>query len=204
MEHEAFTDKDKEAFRQLVRVVIQDFLPFTKRIFENLYSRENVEQLALSTPYAINHRLAPTSTMVLGHTSYMVDLKMELNIREIGEPLRSLAPDVFEEMEASGNLHLTRQEQELPKEDEDVSGLGEVGEDMAEGSGMESETEGKLMDSKQSDEHSLEFGDAGSSKELNREGIDDGVEETLPVNAKSDETTVRDWKSTNLALNKED
>lgn len=102
MEHETFTDKDSEAFKQLVRVVVRDFLPFVKRMFGNLYSEGKVEELALCTPYCLRHRTVGTGT---GRAKAGgVDLSMELDIKEMSEVLRAVASDVIEELEASQRL----------------------------------------------------------------------------------------------------
>lgn len=113
VEHEAFTDRDTQAFKQLVRVVIRDFLPFIKRVFANLYSDAKVEQLALSTPCALWHQgsAAPPSLSVAtpSASKVAVDLNMRLDMGEIGEPLRNVAPDVFEELEMAQRRHQEEQ-----------------------------------------------------------------------------------------------
>lgn len=106
VEHEAFTDRDAQAFRQLVRVMIRDFLPFVKRAFTNLYSEAQVEQLALSTPCALWHQgsAAPPRTLGVATPSaskVAVNLNMCLEVGEIGGPLREVVPDVFEELEVA-------------------------------------------------------------------------------------------------------
>lgn len=103
VEHETFTDKDSEAFKQLVRVVVRDFLPFVKRMFGNLYSEGKVEELALCTPYCLRHRTVGTGTGRAGKAGG-VDLSMELDIKEMSEVLRAVASDVIEELEASQRL----------------------------------------------------------------------------------------------------
>ena len=113
-----------EAYRQLVRVAIRDFLPFVKQMFTGLFSAEQVEQLALSTPYSLRHRATPSSA--LGTYKVGVDLNMQLDIKEIGEVLRGVAPEVFAELEAS--------EQErgvvlgVVSRVEGTTGLGKAGE----------------------------------------------------------------------------
>ncbi len=96
VEHEAFTDKDAETFKQLVRVVVQDFLPFVKMVFTNLYSEVKVEQLARCTPCALwQHAVPPSSTS----SKAAVDMKMGLVVEELSEPLREVAGEVLQELE---------------------------------------------------------------------------------------------------------
>ena len=111
MEHGSFTQQEATAFNQLVRVLVRDFLPFVKRIFTSLFSETAVEQLALSTPYALRHgkKAPPTSgtgsdgggvqlvTIRTGRPG--VELGMDLNMENLAEPLRKIAPGVFEEMD---------------------------------------------------------------------------------------------------------
>lgn len=100
VEHEGFTKKDTEAYTQLVRVVVRDFLPFVKQVFSSLYSESQVESLALCTPYCLRHRTGPPPSSA-GLASYKVgvDLNMQLDVKEMGEVLRGVAPEVFEELE---------------------------------------------------------------------------------------------------------
>lgn len=86
-----------------MHVVVCDFLPFVKRLLTNLYPEAQVEQLALSTPYALRHRTTPTALPAVGLGSHKVgvDLNMQLDVKEIGEVLRGVAPEVFEEMESA-------------------------------------------------------------------------------------------------------
>lgn len=101
VEHEAFTHKDTEAYKQFVCVMICDFLPFIKRTISTLYSEVLVEQLALSTPYPLR---CPAHTPTIGARSKAtLDLNMELKLEEISQPLRGVAPDVFKEVELAGN-----------------------------------------------------------------------------------------------------
>ena len=139
IEHEAFTDKEKVAFKQLVRVMISDFLPFVKRTFDNLYPEDKVSQLALSTPYALRHRHAVPLASGRGIYKAGVDLRMELNVRGIGEGLRSVAPDVFEDLEPESE----RLELELD-ESQDVA-VGE-GSTEAGGGAMESRGPGETKE----------------------------------------------------------
>ena len=106
VEHEAFTNKDVEAYQQFVRVMFHDFLPFVKRTFSTLFSEVMVEQVALSTPYPLRkchaHTTVSASTIgTRGKTS--LDLNMKLNLEEISQPLRGVAPDVFKEIELAAN-----------------------------------------------------------------------------------------------------
>ena len=55
VEHGSFTPQEVTAFNQLVRVLVRDFLPFVKNVFTSLFCESAVEQMALSTPYALRH-----------------------------------------------------------------------------------------------------------------------------------------------------
>ena len=103
MEHASFTDKESEAFLQLCRVVLLDFLPFIKRCFESLFSESTVEPVALSTPYALRH-CRKQKVGVLTGSRAGIDLKLELDIKAIGEMLRGVAPEVFDELERQSSL----------------------------------------------------------------------------------------------------
>ena len=103
------------AYEQLVRVVVRDFLPFVKQTFDSLYSKEGVEQLALSTPYALQHATPPIQAGARGiGAKPTVELRMKLEVEELYEPLRSVAPDVIREVESAKRLNLlTQQEEEI-------------------------------------------------------------------------------------------
>ena len=103
VEHASFTDKESEAFLQLCRVVLLDFLPFVKRCFESLFSESTVEPVALSTPYALRH-CQKQKAGVLPGSKPRVDIKMELDVKAIGEVLRGVAPEVFDEFERQSSL----------------------------------------------------------------------------------------------------
>ena len=103
MEHASFTDKESEAFLQLCRVVLLDFLPFIKRCFESLFSESTVEPVALSTPYALRH-CRKQKVGVLTGSRPGIDIKLELDIKAIGETLRGVAPEVFDELERQSSL----------------------------------------------------------------------------------------------------
>ena len=103
MEHASFTDKESEAFLQLCRVVLLDFLPFVKRCFESLFSESTVEPVALSTPYALRHCRKQKAGVLPGSRSG-VDIRMELDVKAIGETLRGVAPEVFDELERQSSL----------------------------------------------------------------------------------------------------
>ena len=123
VEHEAFTNKDMEAYQQFVRVMFHDFLPFVKRTVSTLYSEVLVEQVALSTPYPLRkchaHTTVSTSTIgTRGKTS--LDLNMELNLEEISQPLRGVAPEVFKEIE------LAASRLQVPELEAELSGAGSV------------------------------------------------------------------------------
>ena len=103
VEHASFTDKESEAFLQLCRVVLLDFLPFIKRCFESLFSESTVEPVALSTPYALRH-CGKQKTGVLTGSRPGIDIKLELDVKAIGEMLRGVAPEVFDELERQSSL----------------------------------------------------------------------------------------------------
>ena len=103
VEHASFTDKESEAFLQLCRVVLLDFLPFVKRCFESLFSESTVEPVALSTPYGLRH-CQKQKAGVLPGSRPGVDIKMELDVKAIGEMLRGVAPEVFDELERQSSL----------------------------------------------------------------------------------------------------
>ena len=103
MEHASFTDKESEAFLQLCHVVLLDFLPFVKRCFESLFSESTVEPVALSTPYALRH-CRKQKAGVLPGSRPGVDIRMELDVKVIGEMLRGVAPEVFDELERQSSL----------------------------------------------------------------------------------------------------
>lgn len=109
VEHTSFTEKESEAFMQLSRVTVEDFLPFIKKCFDAVFSESAIEQLALSTPYALrhckNHKQEETgSVSVLQGLKPSVDLRMELNVKSIAEVLRTVVPEVFDEMERQSSL----------------------------------------------------------------------------------------------------
>ena len=100
-----------------------------------------MEQLALSTPYALRHssKSAPptskdrTSSSSLETAHHLIsrgrpklDLGMELDMDGIAEPLKRVAPDVFEEMEdlrrhefaaTVAELHDSRKEERVDRDD---------------------------------------------------------------------------------------
>ncbi len=102
MEHSSFTEREADAFTQLCRVVILDFLPFVRKCFDSLFSVSSVEQLALSTPYALRHRKTrcQDGSTIAPSLRPSVQLDMELDVKVIGEVLRGIAPGIFEEQEA--------------------------------------------------------------------------------------------------------
>ena len=114
VEHASFSEKESEAFMQLSRVIVEDFLPFIKKCFDTVFSESMVEQLALSTPYALRHyknhkqetgtSTSPSSVSVLHGVKPSVDLRMELNVRSIGEVLKTVVPQVFDEIERQSSL----------------------------------------------------------------------------------------------------
>lgn len=118
IEHEAFSGKDSEAFRQLVRVVVRDFLPFVKRTFTNLYSEVKVQELARSTPCALWQQ--STSHAPMAHKA-AISLHMDLVVEKIVEPLRTVAPRVFEELETLEQQRRLQEQQLVAAREEGVA-----------------------------------------------------------------------------------
>ena len=110
VEHASFSGREAEAYQQLCRVMVLDFLPFVKKCFETLFSAAAVEQLALTTPYALKHAERrgedEGERVPVGRTTKHLDLNMELDVAAIGEALRPFAPEVFEEIERQTSLSL--------------------------------------------------------------------------------------------------
>lgn len=134
-EHESFSEREKKAYEQLVKVVIQDFLPFVKQVFGNLYRHQPVEQIALSTTYSLRYRTAKSSSSSQASTSGLssaklaVDLRMDLDVAEIGEMLRPGAASVFDELEHR------RQQQSMASlgvKVQDVSSARQTGESVVD------------------------------------------------------------------------
>jgi len=103
VEHATFSDRESKAFTQLCRVLLQDFLPFVKRCFESLYSESSVEPLALSTPYTLRH-CKKHKPGVLPSSRPGVEIEMELDVKAIGETLRGVAPEAFDDLEQQSRL----------------------------------------------------------------------------------------------------
>ena len=103
VEHATFSDRESKAFTQLCRVLLQDFLPFVKRCFESLYSESSVEPLALSTPYTLRH-CKKHKPGVLPSSRPGVEIEMELDVKAIGETLRGVAPEAFDDLEHQSRL----------------------------------------------------------------------------------------------------
>ena len=149
IEHEAFTERDSAAYEQLVRVVARDFLPFIKQTFDSLYSEERVEQLALSTPYALRHATPPSQVGAWARgigAKPTLELRMKLDIEEISKPLRSVALEVIKEVESAGRpVLLTQQEEEevavATAVDPEGVGEGSVSGEIGDRAVMEGERE---------------------------------------------------------------
>ena len=86
VEHASFTDKESEAFR-----------------FKSVFSESTVEPVALSTPYALRH-CQKQKAGVLPGSRPGVDIRMELDVKVIGEMLRGVTPEVFDELERQSSL----------------------------------------------------------------------------------------------------
>ena len=137
VEHEAFSERDGEAYKQLVRVVVRDFLPFVKQMFDSLYSEERVEQLALSTPYALQHATPPLQVGARGiGAKPTVELRMKLEVEELYEPLRSVAPDVITEVESARRPNLLNQQEEVVPLATDIEPAAALLEEGGEGEGV--------------------------------------------------------------------
>ena len=82
-----------------MRVVVADFLPFVKQMYDSLFKTQPVEAVAISSPYALKHTRTHTS-LPSSLLSSKLNLGMELDVTEIAEPLRSVAETVFKENES--------------------------------------------------------------------------------------------------------
>ena len=190
MEHSSFTQQELTAFNQLVRVLVRDLLPFIKRIFTSLFSETVVEQLALSTPYALRHNKKSPSTSSLSSTTSassssvafeggalvrtgrpVVNLGMELNMDAIAEPLRQVAATVFQEMETMKQQDFALAVNELHQSS---GGGGESGE-----GGDGGEVERSAMKTVQKDNEIDDGGIVMKSDQVGREKEKEKEEETL-------------------------
>ena len=122
VEHGSFTEREMETYQQLVRVLVRDFLPYVKHMFESLFSESAVEQLALMSSYPLHHStpVGGSGTSLLSASRTGIKLGMELNVESIAEPLKTVAPDVFEELAALKRKQFVEKHQ---------SGLSELGTD---------------------------------------------------------------------------
>ena len=96
MECKNFTEKEKTAFEQMCRVVLNDFLPFVRKLFTTIFSQSAVEELVRSTPYALQCIRKNAARRQRDQSDSSLDLRMELDVRAIGEPLRKVVPALFE------------------------------------------------------------------------------------------------------------
>lgn len=154
VEHASFSEKEFKAYHQLCRVIVTEFLPFVKRCFDNLFHDSSVEQLALTCPYALQqqqqqqqHRTQPPELIVAatlrgntGGKPPWVKLRMELDVKRIGETLREVCPEVFSELEQQQQLvSLTELSSLLAAEEEGGGGGGRALDSAVEGEGVPSE-----------------------------------------------------------------
>jgi len=131
----------------MVRVVVTDFLPFVKTVFESLYSQGKVSQLALAcSALALKHQVSTAKPLTSARSgSSSLDIKMELDLKDLATPLKSVAPDVFEEMEAiAAKKHLRQQELATVSQDvkEEVADqeVGAAKEELQETVGLDSQS----------------------------------------------------------------
>ncbi len=89
-----------EAYEQLVRVVVRDFLPFLKQVFDAMFKTQSVQAVALSSTYALKHTKSLSTTLSGSIFASKLDLGMGLDVGVLSEPLRSIVPCVFEEEHA--------------------------------------------------------------------------------------------------------
>lgn len=80
-------------------MVVRDFLPFVKQVFETLFKAQPVQAVAVSTMYALKQNKTLSTTLSGSILSSKLNLGMELDDKVLAEPLRSVAASVFEEME---------------------------------------------------------------------------------------------------------
>lgn len=79
---------------------MRDFLPFVKQVFETLFKTQPIQAVALSSTYALKHTRTVSSAASGSVFASQLMLGMELDVTALAEPLRSIAPSVFEENES--------------------------------------------------------------------------------------------------------
>ncbi len=114
IEHGSFTTREKEAYEQLVRVVVRDFLPFLKQVFDAMFKTQSVQAVALSSAYALKHTKSLSTTLSGSVIASKLDLGMELDLTLLTEPLKSIAACVFEEKEAAQHAKILSEQEKPP------------------------------------------------------------------------------------------
>ena len=135
MEHGGFTAVETAAFLQLCRLVVIDFLPYIQKVLSVLYQENTVQQLASCTLASRQTgRTEELSSLLLHITSFdshqRLSIKVGISVAQLAEPLREVAPEVFEELEKERVRRSLEQFQQLP-----AQGTEEVDEEEEEEEG---------------------------------------------------------------------
>ena len=94
IEHDSFTKSETQAFKQLCRVIVLDFLPFIESCLSVFFPEEKVQLIASST--VITSWLKETDSQ---SSSKKQVLMIGIDARKLAEPLRTLVPELFNEIE---------------------------------------------------------------------------------------------------------
>ena len=111
----ALTSEEQASFQQLVRVVVQHFLPYICKCFSSLFTKSPLTALTLTTTLNSHPRTShpshpPPSSSTLSQWA-------ELDVIAMATPLRSLCPDVFSELEQLTHDHVTEIEDHVTEND---------------------------------------------------------------------------------------
>ncbi len=162
----------------MVRVVVTDFLPFIKAVFDNLYSKDRVSQLALiGSAFSLRHQAATPSVRAGTQSSVRgsagcLSLKMDLDVVEIASPLKSVAPGVFQEIEAAAKEKLLKEDVLMA---EVASGL----EEFSASPGTEKEVDVVVAPVEESDSTKLEGIAVECEEDQKLSRIIDAAQETV-------------------------
>lgn len=92
IEHNSFTKSEAQAFTQLCRVIVMEFLPFIENCLSVFFPKDKVQKLiacnSLQSRTQKDHPTSDRDPLIIG-----------INARKMAEPLRSLVPELFEEIE---------------------------------------------------------------------------------------------------------
>lgn len=106
IENSNFTKSETQAFTQLCRVIILDFLPFVESCLKTFFPKDKVQTI-----------VSRTSLMEKNHSRAM---KVGIEARTIAEPLRVLVPELFDEIEKEEMLKSMTDVQRLLGEAKEV------------------------------------------------------------------------------------